>query len=749
MTYTIESKNQLAKLLATENITIEHRKVKTASFDIKSRILICPIWKNMSGDVYDLFMGHEVGHALETPFEGWHDNVSNKGINYKHFLNVVEDARIEKKIKRRYPGLKRSFISAYNHLMNEDFFGVKNLDTNTLSLIDKINLYFKGGINSGIKFTDNEIEYVKQVESCETWDDVVSVTDKLFAYCKDEQQKIKQDHDFNSSEESEDDEFGESEESEDGEFKDSEDDKSEESEDVEFEESEDDKSEESEDVEFEESEDDDIDESVDQNNENEFEDYDDDFEPECKTEQSFRQKESLLLDDSCLPYVYIKIPKPNLNHIVTPQNRVNEILTDYYKDFDRKKQLDDFKRKNLNYVGLLAKEFEMRKAASKYEKRKTSDIGDIDVNKIYKYKLEDNIFRKITKFQNGKSHGLILLLDCSGSMTANFNGAIEQIMVLTMFCRRVNIPFAVYGFGNNNYSWNTDYPEYKTLPRKCFSDGPNELRLNNVSLREYLNSEMSNSAFNNALSNLAILKSNYESRAYIHGGIPPTEVLSNTPLIQAMIAMKSVVEDFRKKRKLDIVNLAIVHDGDADFCTNYSNNDNNKTESIRSEGYNYILVDKDNNLNFPLPRETCRNILPSICEWFTKTTNTKIFGFFIVSNSRGAISDSLINSYYKDGKNYLLDVVGKNKKYWQIKKMDETHKLVSIFRATKFLVSDKPGYEKFFMILGGKTLVTDYDDLQVEKNVSISKLKKAFSKKYNNRKTNRILVNSFIQGIAA
>ena len=29
----------------------------------------------MSNQLYDLFMGHEVGHALITPADGWHDAV--------------------------------------------------------------------------------------------------------------------------------------------------------------------------------------------------------------------------------------------------------------------------------------------------------------------------------------------------------------------------------------------------------------------------------------------------------------------------------------------------------------------------------------------------------------------------------------------------------------------------------------------------------------------------------------------------
>ena len=65
-----EVKGTLAKLLATENLTVEHRQVTTAYFDVENRVLCLPIWKHASETVYDLLVGHEVGHALYTPAEG-------------------------------------------------------------------------------------------------------------------------------------------------------------------------------------------------------------------------------------------------------------------------------------------------------------------------------------------------------------------------------------------------------------------------------------------------------------------------------------------------------------------------------------------------------------------------------------------------------------------------------------------------------------------------------------------------------
>ena len=129
-----EVKGQLAKLLATENLTIEHRKVTTAYFDVEKRILCLPIWKSASNTVYDLLVGHEVGHALFTPNV---DIASFKAPS--SYINVIEDARIEKLIKRKFPGLCKSFFRGYWELHEQDFFEVQGLDSDEITLIDRIN----------------------------------------------------------------------------------------------------------------------------------------------------------------------------------------------------------------------------------------------------------------------------------------------------------------------------------------------------------------------------------------------------------------------------------------------------------------------------------------------------------------------------------------------------------------------------------------------------------------------------------
>ena len=212
----VEQKSLLAKLMAAENITVEHKKIPTAAFDVKNRVLYLPILKWKPGsDTYDLFCAHEVGHALWTPEAGWHSSVSKKGKGFKSFLNVIEDARIEKKIKRKFAGARTHMIGGYRELMNEDFFGLKKMgmDVNDLGLIVRINLYTKAGTDYGIEFSDEEKEWVEKVMRTETFEDVLEVTEALYDWCKENESETDNSYDeFGDMDES--DEFGEDEESE-------------------------------------------------------------------------------------------------------------------------------------------------------------------------------------------------------------------------------------------------------------------------------------------------------------------------------------------------------------------------------------------------------------------------------------------------------------------------------------------------------------------------------------------------------
>ena len=179
----IESKSLLAKLMATENLTVQQRNVRTASFDVQNRILTVPsLDEKISSELYDLFMGHEVGHALYTPMEGMLKAIDNK-MNMS-ILNVLEDSRIERKIKNKYPGLKSSFLKGYKDLMNRDFFETRYKNLNTMNFIDRLNLFCKGGVSLNIQFNDIEKNLISEIEKTETYEDVLDVYKKVVDYMK-------------------------------------------------------------------------------------------------------------------------------------------------------------------------------------------------------------------------------------------------------------------------------------------------------------------------------------------------------------------------------------------------------------------------------------------------------------------------------------------------------------------------------------------------------------------------------------
>ena len=160
MAINYEIKSQLAKLLATEDIVVENRDVQTAQFDVDSRVLTLPKWKRASNSVYDMLVGHEVGHALYTPTTEQEAIPSDIPRSY---VNVTEDARIERRMKAKFPGLTKSFYRGYQHLHERDFFNVQNNDLSRLKLIDRINLHFKIGTYALIPFADGEQLYVDLV----------------------------------------------------------------------------------------------------------------------------------------------------------------------------------------------------------------------------------------------------------------------------------------------------------------------------------------------------------------------------------------------------------------------------------------------------------------------------------------------------------------------------------------------------------------------------------------------------------
>ena len=785
----VEQKSMLAKLMAAENITVEHKKIPTAAFDIKNRVLYLPILKWKPGsDVYDLFCAHEVGHALWTPFDGWHSSSSKKGKGFKSFLNVIEDARIEKKIKRKFAGARKNMIGGYKELINEDFFGLRKMgmSPNDLGLIDRINLYTKAGTNYGIEFSEEEKLWVEKVERTETWEEVVEVTEGLYEWCKENESET--DNSYG--------EFGEdSDEWEEGE------DDSEESEgsggsnrdkmmeDMNGDDSEEEDSEKDgasgSGSDGEESDDSDEDGSAGNKNGKSTEDeksdgeeaddseeksggsktsngleggYGNPFddrkmsEPVSFTDDNFRAKEEEMADmgDHVSVPQYLTFPKINTDAVIIDYKKVHEELTLFYTKHEGAiesgiKLLKKFKSTNDKMVSYMAKEFEMKKAADIHRRAYNSKKGTLDMNKIHAYKYSENLFQQITSFPEGKNHGMVMFIDWSGSMHSYMKETIEQLINLTMFCSKVQIPFEVYSFSDHYREWKDEenkniYEESKNLPydinylgKKIAEYKTNDLVVNKgTKLVNLFSSKMRNRELNIAYRNLLLIAEGYSNRYnhyyssnYDYYGFPDNYSLGGTPLDDTIVMSKSVIEEFKMKSRAQIVNAVFLTDGQSNHNHGYLDSNNVVGRHDRST----LHIDDKVTRSRTYPRRDGRQLKTTdiLLEALKKSLGINLLGFFLTSGSGRRALSSLSQAMY----DYA------------------TEEEISKFRKDKFIIETRSGYDELYIINTKGLEIDEIDHIgEVAPGSSKAELRRALKKNTRGKLQNRVLLNAFIEKVA-
>ena len=404
-----------AKLLATENINVVEGSVSTASFDIQSRQLTLPIWKDMTPEIKEMLVGHEVGHALWSSMDMIDASVDNRKLH--SYINVVEDVRIERLMKIKYPGIRKTMTAGYAQLNERDFFGVSKIpDKTKLNLIDRINLWFKVGYASGVAFSNTEKLFVTRAEKTETSEDVIKLAQEIFDFSKnqlEEQEEAEESKEMDSEGEEEE-SYGSG---------DSDD----------YEEEDDSEEEDSKNGSGEDPEEDDAEDGL-----------------ESITDKAFNDNLNDMADNS-IEYRYHKLGEEYDNNIIIPFKTVlietiNAGIDSYNAVEPLSVRFNRFKTDTNKSVSYLVKEFEMRKAATNYKRTQVSKSGSLDMKKIWGYQLNDDLFKKITSVTNGKNHGMIFLLDWSGSMNGVLQDTLEQVIQLATFCYRIQIPFQVLAF---------------------------------------------------------------------------------------------------------------------------------------------------------------------------------------------------------------------------------------------------------------------------------------------------------------
>ena len=751
-----QSKSYLARLLATENITVEHRKVPTAFFDLKNRLLVVPIWKQeMSNDVLDLLLSHEIGHALYTPMKEWQKAVDVEKIPHS-FLNVIEDARIEKLVKRKYAGLSQIFIRGYRDLIEKDFFKTKDRNINEMLLIDRLNMHFKSSyIESDIDFTSAELDVVDRMKKLETFEDVKILAKELSEYCSKEkeekqiEQLIQDDDgdiqmDMNQDDDGENNEQGEEEQEGNNEEDDS-------SSNVDT-----DKSEEKEEEQK-------VEEgatepgSSGEQNKSQGEQTKS-SEPVSETDTAFSRESKQLLDKACKENEYFNPHEfTNLKELVVDYKKV---LSDFKHHNEKPNRMESEKtalqslqveykkflsnqNKSVNYM---VKEFEMRKSAAAYSRTKQDKTGIINPLKLHSYKFNDDIFKRISVTPDGKNHGMMMFIDWSGSMGDKLKSTIHQTMNLALFCKKVQIPFEVYAFSNSS----------ARIREHGFDYQLNDITIDSrFHLINFASSRMNTREFDTAMKNLYHVSCVYDpqrwnwrrkglptekSWMYDLPDVPRGYGLSSTPLNDCIMASYKLVPAFVKRYSIDKMNTIFLTDGcsdgngnkivDMDSGHEYAEIINNKFKRgyLMSYDKNSILVDRKTKRQYHC-EDGWRNpngLTEQLLQVLKDRTGSKVLGFYVSARKR-------IDNYAMD-------------KYFSYRDRSKVH---AEMRKNKVVtVTDSTGYDEIYLLVGDNMQVEDGQMATPSANAKKGEIKRLFTSTLKGNRQSRILLNKFISQVA-
>ena len=725
MAVNIEIKGNLARLLATENLIVEHKQVETAMFDVDRRVLTLPMWHKASNQVYDMLVAHEVGHALFTPFREWNfeENYKNVPIDY---VNVVEDARIERLMKNKFAGLSRDFYAAYNELHRDDFFCVSDEDISRMKLIDKINLYFKIGAYLCIDFEDEEEQFVTEIAKAETFEQVLDIAKRIHEYAK-QQRKQKKVQPQESQDNVPD---GHQTSQQPQSSTDGENDKDD------FESLQKDNNG------TEEGNPEVGDQKVEKPETNTENENNGDLD-KSDTQQSFSDKSNKLIDRRLDETHYVGVPELNLDNIVVDFDNVKKYLDEHYQNeeqchFMREENIKaeiqryiQFKNSAAKEVNYLVKEFEMKKSADAYIRATTSRTGVLNTGKLHTYKYNEDLFRKVTTIPDGKNHGLVFYLDWSGSMQHIMLDTMKQLFQLVWFCRKVNIPFDVYAFTNDAYSLNmgdNTTPCYDISKMDvCKVWNQNDINVDGCfRMVNILSNSVKNGDLDKMMQNLWLTAKAFSSTLYEY---PRRFSLGGTPLNECIIASAQIMKQFINKYKVQKCHAIVLTDGEG-YSPSYNVIRKTYFDGDAKKGrrpiYNNTVIRNRRNGRTYSPRDICGDFTSKLIEYVKEDVpGVSFIGFRVLE--RGSLS----NFFYWYG-------IGS-----QFNSVDEMR---NELKKKNSLCMKTNAFDLFFG-LPQSSLSVDAD-LKIEDDASKREISTAFRKMFKGKRTNKFVLQTFVEQIA-
>ena len=744
-----EVKGQLAKLLATEDLIIENKRVPTASFDVDRRVLTLPMWDKASATVYDLLVGHEVGHALYTPNENWKLRYPEIPMS---FVNILEDVRIEKLMKRKYAGIVKTFHMGYKELSDQDFFELGENEVEDMNLPDRINIHHKIGKFVDVPMSEDEVYFRDSALNTDTFDEVLELANELHEFMKTQHtESIKIDLPFDGAEM----------EQGGGSKVDPipSEDKSDSFDSIESESSDGEESEEQ--------------ESGDNSDETtgfppEFSDSPiggEHCDFETITDKLFSDNLENLNDKNRNTGVYdtdyCTIPELNLETvkaknvdvhkhldeewIAQQQHYDNELLKEenkyripmnLYASVDNEYRL--FRRSAQKEVNYLVKEFECRKSADAYARATVSKTGVLDCTKLHSYKYNEDLFKKVTTLPDGKNHGLIFVLDWSGSMSNVLKDTVKQLFNLIWFCKKVQIPFQVFAFTNE---WNRgdkqfdEYGNYRgyAYPKDHHVKKDGQLYIEaQFAMVEFLTSDCKKGDLEHQMMNIWRLMSCLDQRgrwdSSVYYQCPSRLSLSGTPLNEALVSLNQIIPEFKKKTGVQKIQCITLTDGEAHplkFHKEFKSRQGNEQYlGTRSAHGNVFIRDKNGRTYH------CADAYYDL----TTALLNQLRGRFPDVNFLGirVVDNRDCNSFVRRYVDYDY----------------ERHQtIMAQWRKTKSLmITEGGGYHAYFG-LSSSALNSD-SSFEVKEDATKAQIKSAFKKSLSAKKMNKKVLGQFMSYIA-
>ena len=686
-----------AKLLAKENISVERANVSTAAFDIRNRVLTLPVWKDMAPVTEQMLILHEVGHALATNKDECEDIFGGELTYLKSYVNVIEDARIERIMKQKYPGSKKVFFDGYKNLLDQDFFGIRERDVNRMLLIDRINIHFKTGSLMNIRFSEDESVFVKRIEEVKTLTEVIEIAKEIYEFSK--QQKGSWDGDLNIkllySETEEDTEYsGQTQYYQDEEFDDTE----------------------SDDVEF--------DEENDNGSRRGGGSIGDDFSDtnfESETEANFARRLSRQCDVNSIYQYFEPVFEyrcaDHQNIIPFKQVEADFRNTQYFVDLmnTTRDAYNKFMVGTNQTVSYLVKEFEMKKAAASYKRQQKSKTGMINTRKLYQYQLNDDIFRQITKVQNDKRHSMTFFLDWSSSMSVYMHETVEQLIGLVVFCRRINIPFNVFAFSDG----------FAHIPKPYkYTQNENGIGSNvRFTLIELFSNKMSNHEFNFMCQSLYSNVWRHVSGYHLNG----------TPLNLALTYAVEYMGKFISENGTEKNSFILLTDGEGEGIINSKkpiiNGKSYDRKTGKSHNYRSYLRDPITKKEYNVSSADNIGATNALLDIIRSRYGVNVIRFFVSPARSGSIKTFMNRNNISQS---LVSVV------------DELTKKI---RKDGYLQVDGiDGVDKLF-IVNANSKVQD-EELEIDSDMSARQISNQLKKSMQTSRTSRVLLSRFIDEIA-